>query len=329
MQHGDNFTIALVYVDDILLTGNNTDFIVHVKQVLHTTFTIKDLGLIKYYLGLEITRNTRGMFLHQHKFIYDLLLEAGLDNAKPLNLPVDVNKKLSATDGQPIDDASLYRKLVGKLLYLTVSRPDIASIVNHLSQFLHCPGVPHLIAVQRVLRYLKGTPYHGLFFPSDSHLVLHSYCDSHWGACADTSHSISGMCHLLGSSLVTWQSRKQKVVSRSTAEAELRSIADTTCEISWLTLLLSELQVPQSPPITIYCDNTAALDIAADPVFHTKTKHFALDCHFVREQVQSKLISPQYIASSSQLADLLTKGLHKRAHWSLLSSLNVLSAHFI
>lgn len=134
---------------------------------------------------------------------------------------------------------------------------------------------------------------------------------------------------LLGTSLVSWQSRKQKVVSRSTAEAELRAIADTTCEISWLQLLLSELLIPQCPPIWVQCDNSTALDIAADPVFHTKTKHFALDCHFVREQVQQQLINPVFIPSSLQLADLFTKGLHKRAHWDLLSRLHVISSHTI
>lgn len=137
------------------------------------------------------------------------------------------------------------------------------------------------------------------------------------------------MCFLLGSSLISWYSRKQKVVSRSTTEAELRAIADTSCEISWLKLLLSELQIPQSSPVIIQCDNTAALDIAADPIFHTKTKHFALDCHFVREQVQLQLINPAYVPSSLQLADLLNKGLHKKAHCDLLSRLNVVSPHSI
>lgn len=115
---------------------------------------------------------------------------------------------------------------------MSVSRPDITYIVHHLSQFLHSPRVPHLLAVQRILRYLKGTAYHGLYFSDTSDLQLQAYCDSDWGACADSSRSITGMCFLLGTSLISWYSRKQKVVSRSTAEAELRAIADTSCEIS-------------------------------------------------------------------------------------------------
>lgn len=130
------------------------DVIDHIKSVLHSAFTIKDLGLIKYYLGLEIHKTDKGIFLHQHKFIHDLLLEAGLETAKPLSLPVDFNTKLSSEDDLLLDNPSLYRKFVGKLLYLSVSRPDITFVVHHLSQFLHNPRVPHMLAVQRVLRYL-------------------------------------------------------------------------------------------------------------------------------------------------------------------------------
>lgn len=189
-----------------------------------------------------------------------------------------------------------------------------------------------MLAVQRVLRYLKSTPFQGLFYSSESSLHLEAYCDSDWGSSLDSSRmlkSITGMCLLLGSSLIVWHSTKQKVVSRLTAEAELRAIADTACEVSWLTLLLSELDLPQSLPVTIHSDNQAALDIIADPVFHPKTKHFALDCHFVREQVQSQLIQPRYLPSSSQLADIFTKGLGRQAHWNLLSRLNVMQPHSI
>lgn len=184
-----------------------------------------------------------------------------------------------------------------------------------------------MMTVQRVLRYLKGTPYQGLFYSANTTLKLEAYCDSDWGSTLDSSgmlKSITGMCLTLGSSLINWHSSKQKVVSRSTAEAELRALADTTCEVSWFNLLLSELQVPQTLPVVVYIDNQAALDIAADPVFHPQTKHFALDCHFVRQQVQSTLIHPRYLPSTSQLADIFTKGLSRTAHWHLLSRLSVL-----
>lgn len=174
------FIIALVYVDDILLNGNCSALISQIKAFLDQSFTIKDLGLEKYYLGLEVTYLEYGIFLHQHKFIYDLLVDAGLEDSKPLSLPVDTSIKLSLEEGLLLDDPSIYRKYVGKLLYLTLSRPDIAYIVHHLSQFLQTPRVPHMLAVQRVLRYLKGTPFQGLFFPASSNLQLHAFCDSDW-----------------------------------------------------------------------------------------------------------------------------------------------------
>ena len=166
------FISTLVYVDDILLTGTDSSFIAHVKFVLHQQFTIKDLGLVKYYLGLEVTRTSDGIYIHQHKFIHDMLVEAGLENCKPLSLHVDNTVKLSLNGGSLIDDPSVYRKLIGKLLYLTATRPDIAYIIHHLNQFLQAP---HLLVVQRILRYLKGTPYQGLFFLLLPHLSLRPF----------------------------------------------------------------------------------------------------------------------------------------------------------
>lgn len=137
------------------------------------------------------------------------------------------------------------------------------------------------------------------------------------------------MCLLLRSCLINWFSRKQPVVSKSTAEAELRAIADTCCELSWFLLLMSELHIPHTLPVVVHCDNQDALDITADPVFHTKAKHFSINCHFVCEQVQSNKIHPVYVPSSTQLVDILTKGLSRQAHWSILSRLNVRQAHSI
>lgn len=170
---------------------------------------------------MEISGSATGIFVHQHKFIHDLLVDAGLEDIKALSLPVDTVVKLSLDEGLLLDDPSIYRRYVGKLLYLTVSRPDNSYIVHHLSQFLQMPRVPHLIVVQRVLRYLKGTSFQGIIFPSNSDLQLGAFCDSDWGNFLDTSRGISGFCLLLGTSLINWHSKKQNVVSKSTAESEL------------------------------------------------------------------------------------------------------------
>lgn len=176
-EYHDVFVIALVYIDD-MLTGNNYVCISQVISLLHDIFTIKDLGLAKYYLRPVTCRTEEGLYLHQHNFFYDLLLEVSLENAKLLSLPIDTNVKISPIDGVLLDNPTIYRKFVGKLFYLIISRPDITYAVHHRSQFLQAPRVPHMIDVQRVLRYLKSTPFQGLFYSAFSTLQLEAFCDS-------------------------------------------------------------------------------------------------------------------------------------------------------
>lgn len=178
---GSSFTAALVYVDDIIVAGNDLFSIHSLKQFLHDKFSIKNLGPIKYYLGIEVVRSSQGFHLSQRKYALDLLTTTGLNNAKPLTIPFDPNTKLLLNEGPLLDNPSLYRQLVGKLLYLTVTRPDLAFAAQCLSQFVQSPRLPHLHALHRVLRYVKASPGQGLFFSSATQLQLKAYCDSDWG----------------------------------------------------------------------------------------------------------------------------------------------------
>ncbi|KAL5558567.1 hypothetical protein UlMin_034778 [Ulmus minor] len=199
---------------------------------------------------------------------------------------MEPNLKLSQEDGELFDDPSLYRRLIGKLLYLTITRPDLSYAVNRLSQFLAKPRIPHYKAVQRVLHYLKATPGQGLFYPTNTDMDLKAYAkaafpamvvqfkvfyDTDWGTCSDTRRSILGLCVFLGDSLISWKSKKQATVSCSSAEAEYRSMANACCEITWLLSLLKKLGIDHSKPALLYCDNQAALHITANPVFHEHT----------------------------------------------------------
>nr|KYP59462.1 Copia protein [Cajanus cajan] len=212
-----------------------------VKRLLDKQFSIKDLGQLSYFLGLELHHD-------------------------PLDL---------------YSDPSSYRRLVGRLIYLTHTRPDLAFAVGKLSQFMHQPNNAHFQAARKVLRYVKATPTKGLFFPSSSDLKL----------------------------TVSWKSKKQNVVSRSSSEAEYRALALGVCEAQWLHKLLTDFQLQDLIPISLFCDNQSALYIAANPVFHERTKHVEIDCHTVRDQVQAGFIHLAPITSSGQLADILTKPL--------------------
>ena len=194
---------VLIYVDDIVITGDDSTEISALKHSLHSSFHIKDLGPLKYFLGIEFARSSKGIFLNQRKYVLDLLHDTGFLGAKPAGFPMEQHLKLSATDGTPLDDPSVYRRLIGRLIYLTITRPDITYSVHILSQFMHKPLQPHYLAALRLLRYLKGTPGQGILLPSTGSLHLTGYCDSDWASCPMTRRSTSGYCTMLGSSPIS------------------------------------------------------------------------------------------------------------------------------
>ncbi|KAL5544927.1 hypothetical protein UlMin_008711 [Ulmus minor] len=185
--------------------------------------------------GFEQSRADYSLFT---KYTLDILKEASLLGAKPAKFPMEQNLKLDPSVGDLLENPTHYRRLIGKLLYLTITRPEISFSVNTLSQFMQEPRKPHLEAIHRILRYLKGSPGQGLLFPSDSDLSLIGYCDADWGGCITTRHSVTGYCVFLGKALISWKSKKQTTVSKSSAEAEYRSMASITCELTWLRQLL-------------------------------------------------------------------------------------------
>lgn len=204
-----------------------------------------------------------------------------------------------------------------------ITRPNITYVVHLLSQFMHKPTTSHMQAAKRVLRYLLSCPGQGILLATSSTASLTAYCDSDWAGCPMTRRSTTGFCIFLGSSPISWKSKKQQVVARSTAEAEYRAMAMTTCEVTWITQLLKDLGIKRLKSTILKCDNKAALAIAANPVQHEKTKHVEIDCHFVREKVADGTIKPQYVPTMHQVADILTKPLPIVKHMDLLSKLGV------
>ncbi|XP_057981296.1 uncharacterized mitochondrial protein AtMg00810-like [Malania oleifera] len=230
----DSFTIILVYVDDVIVARNNMDEIDQLKRSLDDQFKIKDLGKLKYFLGIEVARTARGIHLHQCKHALDILKDSGTVGSTPARIPLDQNIRMSKEEGELLPEPALYRRLIGRLLYLTITRPELAYSVQMLSQFMKNPRVPHLQAAHKVLRFIKGSPGQGLFYLVDSEIHLRGFSDSDWGACPDTRRFVIGYYVFLGKSLVSWKSKKQSVVSKSSTKAEYRAMTNVSCELTWL-----------------------------------------------------------------------------------------------
>ncbi|CAE6075150.1 unnamed protein product [Arabidopsis arenosa] len=253
-QRGCDVIYVLVYVDDIIIAGT-TSLVTAFNKSLAARFSLKDLGALSYFLGIEATRTSKGLHLMQRKYIIDLLTKTNMLEAKPVSTPMSPSPKLTLCSGQTLDDAKEYRAVIGSLQYLAFTRPDIAFAVNKLSQFMHKPTDEHWQAAKRILRYLAGTKSHGIFMRSDTPLTLHAFSDADWAGDQNDYISTNAYIIYFGGSPVSWSSKKQRSVSRSSTEAEYRSVANTASELRWICSLLSEMGVhlPMAPVIYFRC----------------------------------------------------------------------------
>ncbi|KAJ9561853.1 LOW QUALITY PROTEIN: hypothetical protein OSB04_007013 [Centaurea solstitialis] len=322
-KEDESFVAALIYVDDVVVVGNDPIKIQATKDDLDKKFSIKDLGNLKYFLGIEVTRTSEGLVLNQRKYILDILEDCGLQGCKPSPFPIEQNLKLDRADKEPKVDAGRYRRIVGRLLYLQATRPDITYSVNVLSQFVADPRQPHLDAAHRVLRYLKGTPGQGVFFHvrEDVHsrpTVTRTGSD----VPTPEGHEL-GICSFL---VVHQYPGKPRSNQLSRVPLLKQNIGPWRLpETLWVRWLLKELDVDMAKPTPLFCDNQTARHIANNPVFHERTKHVEMDCFFC--PVESQEIEPLSIASTMQIVDLLTQGLGTEQLRFLLGKLGTRNLH--
>ncbi|GKB65555.1 ribonuclease H-like domain-containing protein [Tanacetum coccineum] len=321
-RQGSQVAYLLLYVDDIILTACSTVLLKQLIDSLHREFDMIDLGALNYFLGIYTVRHSTCLFLSRRKYALQLLERAHMVNCNPSQTPVDTESKLGP-DGVPVQDLTMYRSLAGGLQYLMFTRPDLSYAVQQICLYMHDPREPHLAALKRILRYVHGTLDLGLHLYASSITSLVGYTDADWTGCPSTRRSTSGYCVFLGDNLLSWSAKRQHTLSRSSAEADYRGVANIVAETTWLRNLIRELHSPLSTATLVYCDNVSAVYMSANPVQHQRTKHIEIDIHFVRDMVTAGQVRVLHVPSRFQYADIFTKGLPSALFEEFRSSLSV------
>uniref|UniRef100_A0A2N9HT16 Reverse transcriptase Ty1/copia-type domain-containing protein n=1 Tax=Fagus sylvatica TaxID=28930 RepID=A0A2N9HT16_FAGSY len=288
-RDGSVIAFLLLYIDDIVLTGNTPSFLTQLIANLSTVFELKDMGTLSYFLGFQIQRSTKGLTVTQTKYATDLLTKHNMVHCSPYKTPCVPNERLSTTCGQPLTDVHAYRSLVDALHYLTFTIPDISFAVHQVYQFITAPTDIHFTTAKCILRYIRGSLDHVF----------------------------------LGPNPITWSAKKQLTVSCSSTEAKYRALASASAELCWLCTLVKDLGIFLFDPPILWCDNVSALAIALNPVFHARTKHIEVDFHFIRERVIRKDLQVKFVSTVDQLANIFTKGLSSPRFQDLQSKLLV------
>lgn len=313
-----NLMIVALYVDDIILASNNIDVLQIEKEELKKKFEMEDQKEVHYCLGMTIKRQRRNkiMVINQKSYLESILRRFGMADCREIATPMEPNKKYNKLpEGSKPVNTNEYQALIGCLTYAAIAtRPDIASAVGLLSQFMSNPGPEHWVGAKRILRYLKGTLNYGLKFDaSQKHgLKLQGYSDADWGRDVNTRRSTSGYLCKLGGGTISWRSKRQSIVALSSTEAEYVALSMATQEAIWLRRLLSSIGFQQSTAVKLFEDNQGAIALSKNPAHHTRTKHIDVKYHFIRDAIESKEIEVEYCQTNKMIADILTKGLQKQ-----------------
>src|SRR5487761_336488 len=312
----DDVLVLAVHVDDCAMTGSSPELIAEYKQKMHARYALTDLGPVRWPLGIKVprARTAHTISLSREAYIKSILARFSLADAKSYSTPMVPSASYSKSDSpaSATDAARMrkvpYREAIGSLMYASVAtRPDIMFTVSTLSQFLENPGEAHREAVKRVFRYLSGTRDAELTYGGERHDLL-GYTDAD-GASQDHRRAVSGYAFIIDGGAVSWSSRKQELVTLSTAEAEYVAATHAAKESIWLRRLTGDIYPSVASAITLYCDNQAALRLAQDDNYHARTKHIDIRYHFIRDVVERGEIELQYCPTDDMTADILTKAL--------------------
>jgi len=320
---GTRRLVVGVYVDDLVITGGCSSDIDKFKSQMRGTFQMSDLGLLHYYLELEVNQSERGITLGQKAYAAKILENAGLIGCNPSYIPMEPRLKLSKASTAPGVDPTAYRSIVGSLRYLVNTRPDLACSVGYVSRFMEKPTTEHLAAVKKVLRYVAGTLDYGCVYTREKEAQLVGFSDSDHAGDIDTRKSTTGVLFFHGKNIITWQSQKQKVVALSSCEAEYIACTAAACQGVWLTRLLSELKGKSEGAVRIYIDSQSAIQLSKNPVFHDRSKHIDTRYHYIRECIEEDRVNVASVGTAEQLADILTKALARERFCELRDKLGL------
>ena len=321
-KHND-ILLVQIYVDDIIFGSTNDSLCKEFSLDMQSEFEMSMMGELKYFLGLQIKQTQEGIFINQSKYCKELIKRFGMESAKHMATPMSTSCYLDKDESGQSIDIKQYRGMIGSLLYLSASRPDIMFSVCMCARFQSNPKQSHLSAVKRIMRYLLGTINLGLWYPKNSTCNLIGYSDSDFAGSKTDRKSTSGTCQFIGSALVSWHSKKQNSVALSTAEAEYISAGSCCAQILWMKQQLSDYGIILDR-IPIKCDNTSAINLSKNPVQHSRTKHIEIRHHFLRDHVLKGDCVLEFVDTKNQLADIFTKPLPKEVFFSIRRELGLL-----
>ncbi|GJZ16504.1 putative ribonuclease H-like domain-containing protein, partial [Tanacetum coccineum] len=323
--------LVQVYVDDIIFGSTKKSWCDEFEALMKSRFQMSSMGELTFFLGLQVKQKPNGIFISQDKYVAEILKKFDFASVKTASTPIETQKPLVKDEEASDVDVHLYRSMIGSLMYVTASRPDIMFAVCACSRFQVTPKTSHLSAVKRIFRYLKGKPKLGLWYPRDSSFDLESYSDSDYAGANLDRKSTTGGCQFLGRRLITWQCKKQTIVATSTTEAEYVAAASCCGQVLWIQNQMLDYGF-NFMNTKIYIDNESTICIVKNPVYHSKTKHIAIRHHFIRDAYEKKLIQVLKIHTDDNVADLLTKAFDNKkiAHvvYAWIKSKNTLVKHF-
>jgi hypothetical protein len=307
--------IVSLYVDDLICTGNDLNMVHDFKESMKRHFAMTDLGKMKYFLGVEVTQNEQGILIQQCKYAEEILRRFGMENCNTVKSPIVTGCKLVKDEGGKPVDAREFKQMVGCLMYLLATRPDLTYSVCLVARFMDKPTEMHMMAVKRIMRYLKGTLTHGVMYKHkpDGKFELIGWSDSDYAGDLNDRKSTSGYVFMLGTGAVSWSSKKQPIVTLSTTEAEYVAAAACACQCIWMRAVLEHLQVKQNEGTVILCDNSSSIKLSKNPVMHGRCKHIDVRFHFLRDLAKDNVVELKFCKSEDQIADLMTKPLKLEA----------------